>query len=254
MTDQDLRTPLTSIYIKTDEAMSIPEDEECYYLLTRSGLFIGRNTPLMRSLAPARQCPAELAAQKPFLTMRCPRVPAGLVATIESFFKTIAYSHGAEAGVLLVLDETRNEIRPLVPRQRSSVGIGYSGRPYPIRLQYDTPPMAHTRLRIIGDVHSHVFDAAYASSVDVYDEDHRAGLHLVAGRLDRDPTEWHAEYVVDGTRFPLAPESVMELDAHPVAPPRVPRRWLRRVRIERWDSYSSGYGSGTTANGKGGYR
>jgi hypothetical protein len=250
MTDHVRRGPLTSIYVKTDEAMSIPQDEECYYLLTRSGLFIGRNTTLMQSLAPARKCPAELAAQQPFLRMRCPRIPAGLVSLILAFFKTVAFRFGAEAAVLLVLDEARQEIRPLVPRQRSTVGIGYDGRPYPIRLRYDAPPMAHTRLRIIGDVHSHVFDAAYASSVDVSDEDHRPGLHLVAGRLDRNRPQWHAEYVVDGTRFPLDPKSVMDVDARGGAD--VPRRWLGRVRIETWDYYNGG-GGARKANGRDGW-
>ena len=97
MTDRDVRIPRTPIYVKTHQAMSIPDDERVYYLLTRSGLFIGRNTSLMRSLAPARQCPAELAPQEPFLQMRCPRVPAGLVATILGFFKTLAFGHGAFA-------------------------------------------------------------------------------------------------------------------------------------------------------------
>jgi hypothetical protein len=175
-------------------------------------------------------------------------------AVFRDALSALAYGHGAEGAVLLVLDADRDEIRPLVPRQRSTIGISFSGRPYPVRLRYDTPPMAHGRLRIIGDVHSHVFDAAYASSVDVFDEDHRAGLHLVAGRLDREPPQWHAEYVVDGTRFSLAPEAVMELEAPPGGPYPVPRRWLRRVRIERLGAYGSGAGFAAPANGRKGGR
>ncbi|MHC4220289.1 MAG: hypothetical protein ACYSU7_17730 [Planctomycetota bacterium] len=232
MSDPDRRNPFTSIYVKTHPGMSIPEDEECYYVLAGSGLYIGRNTPLLNSLAPARNWPAELAAQEPFLKLRCPKIPADLVAKITGFFWAVAHRHGAEAAVLLALDESRNRIEPIVPRQVSTVGLSYKGFPYPIRLHYDTPSLGRSRYKIIGDVHSHVFDPAYASSIDMSDETYRPGLHVVAGCVDRDPPQWHAEYVVDGTRFSVSPGAVMDLDAYRGRSSDVPPRWFRRVRID----------------------
>ena len=240
MSDQDRRRPLTSIYVKTHPETSIPEDEECYYLLTGSGLFIGRNTPLLKSLAPAPQWPRELASQKPFLKLSCPRIPAQLIQRIVGFFWIVARRHGAEAAVLLALDESAGRIVPIVPRQVSTVGMTYNGSLYPVRLRYDTPSLSRSRLKIIGDVHSHVFEAAYASSVDVSDETYRPGLHLVAGRVDLDPPQWHAEYVVDGTRFTVAPRAVMETEKYCVRSTDVPQRWLRRVRIHKVGRYGDG--------------
>jgi proteasome lid subunit RPN8/RPN11 len=241
MSDQPRRRPLTSIYVKTHAETPVPEDEECYYLLTGSGLFIGRNTPLHRSLVPARQWPRELASQKPFLKLNCPRVPAELIQRIVGFFWIVACRHGAEAAVLLALDESAGRIVPIVPRQVSTVGTTYNGYLYPVRLLYDTPPLSRSRLKIIGDVHSHVFEAAYASSVDVSDEIYRPGLHLVAGRVDRDPPQWHAEYVVDGKRFTVAARSVMETEGYSGRSTDVPPRWLRRVRINTVGRYGDGY-------------
>ena len=42
MTDTGRRL-FTSIYHKTQPDTAAPTDEECYYLLSRDGLFIGRN-------------------------------------------------------------------------------------------------------------------------------------------------------------------------------------------------------------------
>ncbi|MHC5007781.1 MAG: hypothetical protein ACYTGF_10540, partial [Planctomycetota bacterium] len=110
----------------------------------------------------------------------------------------------------------------------------------------DTPALSRSRLRIIGDVHSHVYEAAYASSVDVSDETYRPGLHLVAGRVDLDPPQWHAEYVVDGTRFPMAPDRVMETEKYSGRSTDVPQRWLRRVRVNTVGRYgNSAWESGT---------
>jgi proteasome lid subunit RPN8/RPN11 len=241
MSDHDHGCPVTSIYVKTHAETAIPKDEEFYYLLTGSGLFIGRNTPLLQSLVPARQWPRELATQKPLLKLSCPRISAELIQRIVGFFWTVARRHGAEAAVLLALDEPAGRIVPIVPRQVSTVGTSYNGYLYPIRVRYDTPALTRSRLKIIGDVHSHVYEAAYASSVDVSDETYRPGLHLVAGRVDQDPPQWHAEYVVDGTRFPVAPCRIMETEQYAGRTTDVPQRWLRRVRVKTVGRYSDGY-------------
>jgi proteasome lid subunit RPN8/RPN11 len=231
--------------MKTHEGAAAPDDEEFYYLIAQTGLYVGRNTPLLRSLVPARQWPRELVAQQPFLKLRCPRITAELIERIVGFFWIIARRHGAEAAVLLALDEQQRRIVPIVPRQVSTVGRTYFGHRYPIRLQYDTPPLTRSRLKIIGDVHSHVFDAAYASSVDVSDEVHRPGLHLVAGRVNLDPPDWHAEYVVDGTRFTVEPHAVMETERYGSRTTDVPARWFRRVRID----VAGRHGDGSRENG-----
>lgn len=117
---QSTRRLLTSIYLKTDDTANVPADEECYYLLSRSGLFIGRNQGLMRSLVPAPDWPRELRPQDPFLQLTYPKVPAGLLADIVGFFRAVACRFGAEAAVLLGYDGSK--ITPIVPDQIGTIG------------------------------------------------------------------------------------------------------------------------------------
>ena len=98
-------------------------------------------------------------------------------------------------------------------------------------MRYDAPYFDAGRHVIVGDIHSHAHEPAYASSIDVADETFRTGLHVVAGRVDRDP-DWHVEYVVDGTRFSVDPGLVLDLEGCARASWRFPRRWLRRIAIE----------------------
>ncbi len=245
MTDTPRRL-LTSIYLKTDADGVVPADEECFYLLSRDGLFIGRNQPLMRSLVPAPNWPRELHPQERYLQLTYPKVPAGLLADIVGFFWSVASRYGAEAAVLLGYDGTT--ITPIVPEQTGTIGWGYSGRPYPIGLHYQIP-LELNGLRIIGDFHSHAFEAAYASSIDVHDERHRPGLHVVAGRLDRDPPDWHVEYVVDGTRFAIDPEKVLDLDGYQQRTVPTDPAWMERVKVMTAGEYARSQTKNTMQDG-----
>jgi hypothetical protein len=110
-------------------------------------------------------------------------------------------------------------------------------------LHYHLPTDLGPERMIIADVHSHVFDAAYSSNQDRYDEEYRAGLHVVVGRLDLEPPQFHVEFVVDGTRFDVDPAQVME--GYESRCNEVPKEWLDRVSVR-----IEGPGnSSTTVNG-----
>jgi proteasome lid subunit RPN8/RPN11 len=226
---------VTPIYPKSRPGWTGPA-APCFYLLTSSGLFIGRDTPHARSLVPAPAWPAELEPQESQLELRLPRVPADLVARMTTFFRAAAARGGAEAIVLLALDG-RERLRPIVPRQVATVGRTHGGRGYPIGLRYQVPAAVNGRLTIVGDVHSHANEPAFASTTDVDDERYRPGLHLVAGRLHLDRPQWHAEYVVDGARFALAPQDVMDLDGGGAPAAGFSPRWMSRLDVRdetRW--------------------
>ena len=194
-------------------------------------------------LIPAPSWPRELQPQDRFLKLSYPMVQAPLLAEIVGFFWTVADRYGAEAAVLLGYDG--QTITPIVPDQVGTVGRGYSGQPYPIGLHYDIP-VDLDGLRIIGDFHSHGFEAAYASSVDVQDERYRPGLHVVAGHLDNDPPDWHVEYVVDGSRFAINPEVVLDLDAYPGRATPADATWMKRIDVMTAGDYARRH----TDNGK----
>lgn len=239
-------TLTTPIYLKTGLQDGLREGEPCYYVLTRSGLFIGRNTEFFQSLVPARRWPAELADQSAHLRLRYPQVTADVLGPVMGFFRRVALEHGAEAMALLVLDRRRRRLVPLVPTQVGTVGRTWSGASYPIGLHYQSPRLDAARHLVIGDIHSHASEAAYASSIDVADESFRTGLHVVAGRVDRPSPQWHVEYVVDGTRFSVQPETILDLEGYAESPRPFPSRWLDRLRVATgWGYHQAATGSGS---------
>ena len=242
ITPTDLLTP---IYLKTSAEMPWPDQEGAFYILSRDGLHLCRNQPHFRSSVPAPNWPSELSTHPTFLSLLHPKIPRAPLELMVGFFHRLASLHGAEAAALLVLDRATGRVRFHVPEQTARVGADSRGRRYPIGVSYETEPAPPPGCLVVGDIHSHAFAAAYASAVDQHDEAHRPGLHLVVGRIDWEPPEFHCEFVVDGTRFPVQEETI--LDGYTKRRHDVPRSWIRRVRVELagpvedyWDR--SGYG------------
>jgi hypothetical protein len=226
-------TLVTPIYVKTDPQEPWPRDQ-VFYVLASNGLFRCRNNEFFISSVPARTWPSELASQQTFLKIRCPKIPCHLMELAVGFFASIYQRHGAEAAVLLIWDRTARQVRLLVPEQESEVSKGWSGRAYPIDVHYEIPADLPADQYVLGDIHCHCDGWAYSSWVDKKDETFRTGMHIVVGRITREPPEFHVEAVVDGVRFRVKPELVLEgyhrrrLD--------FPKEWLDRVKVGSWRS------------------
>jgi hypothetical protein len=98
-------------------------------------------------------------------------------------------------------------------------------------LQYVMPRLP-SHWSWIGDIHSHVTAPAFASHTDQTDESHRPGLHIVVGRLDREPPEFHIEFIVDGTRFPVDDPGLVFAGYRRRQPDSVPACWLDQVIVQ----------------------
>ncbi len=220
----------TPIYLKTRDNMSLPAGEAAYLLLSGNGLWVCRNHDFFVSSVRARTWPAELATHHESLVLRHPRIPRKLMERIVGFFDIVARHKGCEAGVLLAWHKIRRRIEVIVPEQSASVSVGWNGQRFPIDLHYEVPGDLGPDLIIVGDVHSHVYEAAYSSGQDKADEEYRAGLHVVVGRLDREPPDFHAEYVVDGARFKVDLEQVIK--GYRRRRQRVSPAWLQRVTLK----------------------
>lgn len=242
----DSRPPLaTPVHLKTDDNMAWPTPT-VFYLLAGNGLCLCRNHPFFESCVPAPRWPSELAAQRPFLRPRYPKLPRRMLEHLVGFFSRVADLHNSEAAALLAWDTRFRRLRVVVPEQVGTVSRNGWGSQYPIGLEYEAPTSLPSGWMIIGDVHCHVDYAAYASYTDKTDEQHRAGLHIVVGRIRREPPEFHVEAVVDGTRFRVAPELVLE--GYHCRRNRIPASWLGRVKIKTWGKTSSKpkYGCGSS--------
>lgn len=231
----------TPIYHKTDETAEPPGHDPVCYLLAGNGLFTVRKHPFFTSCVPARNWPAELAPQRQYLKLHCPKLSRAAMERIVGFFSRVAERHGAEAAAILLWDRRQRRVRFEIPEQRATVSESWNGGRYPSDVRYDTPPPGPDQ-SLFGSVHSHVDGAAYSSTTDRRDESHRTGLHVVVGRIRQEPPEVHCEYVVDGVRF--AVDTRMVIEGYRRRDDDVPEDWLRRVKVdlERYESRSVYYG------------
>jgi PRTRC genetic system protein A len=234
ISDAKLFTPL---YLKLTPDMPWPEHEKVFYLLSRDGLFLCRNHPFFRSCAPTTAWPAELAAHASSLRLNYPKVPQRLFEKIIGFFARIGLKHGAEAAVLLVWNTQTKAVEVIVPEQTSLVSSSWAGKPHPIEVHYEIPPLP-PHLMLIGDMHSHVDEPAYASFMDKADEAHRPGLHLVVGRISKEPPEFHIEATMDGTRFKVNDLALVAQGYERRRLHEVPPAWEARVMVKTWSSYN----------------
>ena len=229
---------LTPLYVKSQPDFAWPDDP-VFYLITRDGLFLCRNHPFFASCVPAPRWPSELARHDPYLLPRYPKMPRQQVEEIVGFFAEVGTLHGAEAAALVAWNRSSQTTHIIIPDQIATVSRNYWGDTFPIGVEYD-PPNLSTDLQIIGDIHSHVDMEAYSSYVDKQDEAHRTGIHIVVGRISREPPDFHIEGVVDGTRFQLKPADVFE--DYQRRRFRFDPAWMGKIRVNLTGSGAQGSG------------
>jgi hypothetical protein len=230
----------TPIFIKSDANLPLPDGVPVFHLLTRDGLFLCRNHPFFRSSVRVEQFPSELAPHQPFLKMRYPKLPRKLVEQVVGFFAIVGRRYASEAAVLLAWDKSTETVVAIVPEQIGLVGGGWYGDPFPMELQYEIPPLP-PNLTLIGDMHSHVDGPAYASSMDKADEEYRAGLHIVVGRIRHEPPEFHCEVTVDGARFTIPDLDTVIAGYQRRREREVPPEWLDKLTVKSWSSSAASY-------------
>jgi hypothetical protein len=237
-TNERSDAPLVPVVLKTKRESSWLEQEPIFYVVGRDGLHVCRNHEFFRSCVPAVGGPSELEEQGSFLKPRFPRIPRRIFERAVGFFDRVADRHGSEAAVLLAWDRKARRVRLVVPQQTATMSGGWRGsRGTPIGVHYVPPADLPRGWVPFGDIHSHVNFAAYSSYTDRHDETHSAGLHVVVGRIHREPPEIHVEAVVDGVRFALDAADVIE--DYRKRQTQVPEAWLERVKIEVSSAYSS---------------
>lgn len=234
-----LLTPIFHKYRADDEP---PEDVEVSHVLAGNGIFTYRRHRFFTSCVRSRDWPGELADQESYLRLHCPKVPRRAFERIVGFFSKIARLHGTEAAAILYWDRKGDRVCFEIPEQRAGLTQSW-GYCYPTDVQYETPDAGPDLLEF-GSVHSHVDGAAYSSHVDRADENYRTGLHIVVGRIQEEPPEFHCEYVVDGARFKLDLEQAVE-GYRRRREKGIPDEWISKVEVEvkSWssrDTYDDG--------------
>lgn len=240
----------TPIIVKKDGEKEPWLDVPVFYILAKNGLFLCRNHPFFKSCVPAKAWPKELAKQEREFTPNYPKVPQELFEQIVGWFSDVADTECSEAAILLVWNGESKKVELYCPEQEARV----SGKKYPspMDVHYDLPLDLPVGSFVIGDVHSHVHHSAYASWTDTSDETHSPGIHIVVGKIDKEPPDFHCEIVGDGSRFKAELEEVVE--GYKERRFSYPEEWWENLAVKvlswkPWDkgeshSASSPYGHG----------
>ncbi|MFQ5882921.1 MAG: Mov34/MPN/PAD-1 family protein [Candidatus Methylomirabilales bacterium] len=184
------------IYRK-EPGFSEPE-EPIYYLVTRDGLFQVKRTPLFRSRIRVRGL-SWLQGEAEGVELLLPVIPAKILGETMAFFREVFRKYRAEAAVLLYLRAGAGEYEIRIPPQKVAGG----------HCRYEIGPNPPGCLRV-GTIHSHGAAEAFHSELDDVDEQYDDGLHVTIGSLHAKPTV-SCSLVVDGRRFDLRPDSVLEV-------------------------------------------
>ncbi|MBP7933134.1 MAG: hypothetical protein KA354_00685 [Phycisphaerae bacterium] len=221
--------PDTPFYLKR-EPVQWPKDAFFYMLADGGGsqpeavVYRCRNHPWFESSVPV-PVPPGLALHRASLKAHWPLVPYRLTELALGFFVRVARMYNSESFLLLCYDRWKRRYRLICPVQR----VTYSSVKYEVP---DLPP----EFMLVGDIHSHPGDDAGASIIDQWDERSRAMVHIIWAFPRHHPPHVQVDAVIDGHRFPIAADSILERGYRRLRL-RVPTRWIDRVHKETYRRY-----------------
>ena len=185
------------------------------FVVAHDGLYLRK-----RSLLGVSQTKVDGAEHLPpvteYVEYVLPKVPADLMARVVGFFRSIYRAQRTEALVLLLWAGEGFDL--FVPDQR----VGPASVSHTL-VEAELPAGS----RVVGSIHSHGAFGPAASSIDEDDEAEFDGLHVVVGDFDRARPSYSAAIAVDGHRFAVRTNVVLERPRRLVEPPE---DWLRRVK------------------------
>jgi hypothetical protein len=201
------------------------------YVVAREGVFLERSTELFTSCTRIESTVEELASHVEGIQLACGKLPRTMIRAMLSFFRAAYALHGGEAALVLLYHPAGQRFRWYCPPQSVTVYRTRGGWEAGDMIRFEQPLEPPPGYLIFGDAHSHGSFMARPSSVDHDDEEHQDGLHLIVGRIHRQP-EYHADFVLDGRRFKLDPKSILaDTDCAPFV--RVPRAWMEQISMRR---------------------
>lgn len=201
-------------------------DSPFYFLVANKGVFLVKDTDLYRACVEVKGVP-DLLSQEESIQLKIPKIPKTVVETGMGFFKAIFQRHRSEGMLLLFFSPTEG-FRLEAPRQ--TIYNSWYGGSYP-SVEYENPPtpVGFTRL---GTWHSHAAYSASHSREDHQDEVGEDGLHVVVGNLDLPIPSFSFSFMINGRRFLLKKEDVIEGYDQPIFP--APWSWLENVTYVDW--------------------
>jgi len=205
-----------SFYLK-DRSFKGSKDS-CCYLVVRDGLYLRKENVAFRACVRLGRLSWEnqdfgsrILEEEEFLEMKLPKIPARIVDEWVTLGRMVRKIYKSEVLLLLYYCPSTGEFQNKIPEQEVSPGSVSSKECIPA-------PEGHY---LVGTVHSHPREA-FHSNVDKDDEAGFDGVNITIGDLDDILPGFAVSAVVNGKRFPLPPEEVMETV-------EIPDEWLKKI-------------------------
>lgn len=201
-------------------------------VVAEDGHYLERRTPMFATCTRATGRLIGLAPHEESCTLFTGKVPRLMVRAMLAYFRDAYRIHEGEAALVLLYHPERGTFRWVCPDQTVEVSKTWRGMVASDFIRYDMPLEVPDGYVIFGDAHSHADMPARPSGTDKDDEEFKDGLHIIVGRIDRVPQhQYHVDFVMDGQRFNLPPESVLE-DGGCVPLAKSPKSWLGKIRLK----------------------
>lgn len=169
-----------------------------YYVVASNGIFLHKDMGLINAFVPVPTI-SFLAEVSPWATHKLPKIPVELIAQVLYFARDVFNQRQSEAVVLLYYSMDKKEYLLVCPTQEA----------VELRVNYQRD-INVAGYRQVGTIHSHPDFSAYHSTIDENDENGFDGVHITLGNVIAPCFSISVELAVNGTRFKLAPESIIE--------------------------------------------
>lgn len=174
-------------------------DDDSYFIIAGNGVFLRKRTGWVEATVPVKHIDG-LATQEVGAKLLLPRLKSTTFAKAVLFFHEVYRLQKTEAAVLLHHSDKHGWEITVPAQTATSAHVTYE--------MADRLP----GYRCVGTMHSHGDMLAFHSSTDIGDEASQDGIHITIGSLDRFPRfGMDAEFVVNGTRFPLPHEHLIRV-------------------------------------------
>ena len=179
-----------------------PPETGTYYLITRSGVYLHRETKAGNAMVKVNGIPWLKEPTIEF-SLKLPKIPASIIGQALTFFRKVFKDHHSESYVTLFYSEQLKQYQLWCPKQT----VTYASVNYD---RNDQPPFkdrSDEGWQMCGTIHSHCDFSAYHSGTDIGDEDTFDGIHITLGHVNKAQFSMEVSISFNGIREKLEPEN-----------------------------------------------
>jgi len=190
------------------------------YFVAANGAFRVTRMEVVASCVKVKEIPG-LEPLEEWAEWRLPPIPGWCLESALGFFRLVYDRERSESCVLLYRNHKTGEWLVECPAQEVGPShVHYTQEPSPSGFGY------------VGDVHSHCGFGAFQSDTDTSDMEHRDGLHIVLGHVNRERPSIDVKAAIAGKQFEFDLEEVAEVFDHTAQPTAEHASWLEeRVTV-----------------------